>query len=263
MTNSERRIALCPQFRTPPGEARADWVIFAEVGRRLGFGAQFCFNHAAEVYGELAHLTAGRPCDQSGVSHARLASGGPLQWPCPATADPPPETARLYTDYHFPTPDGRARFAACHSRGLAEPPDDDFPYVLTTGRLYGHWHTQSRTGRIEKTRKMHPHPLIEVHPGDAAALGVSDGDWLEVRSRRGMARFPARVTPNIRRGTVFVPMHWGALWADQAEANALTHAAACPDSKQPELKACAVQLQAIAPPGSDRSAVLVPAVATP
>jgi ferredoxin-nitrate reductase len=262
MTNSERRITLCPQFRTPPGEARADWVIFAEVGQRLGFGAQFHFNHAAEVYGELARLTAGRPCDQSGISHARLATDGPLQWPCPATAEPSTGTARLYTDRRFPTPDGRARFIACHSRGLAEPPDDDFPYVLTTGRLYGHWHTQSRTGRIEKTQKMHPHPFIEVHPRDAADLGVKEGDWLEVRSRRGMAHFPVQVTPNITVGTVFVPMHWGALWADQAEANALTHAAACPDSKQPELKACAVQLQAIAPPRIEHAAMPVPASAT-
>jgi ferredoxin-nitrate reductase len=114
--------------------------------------------------------------------------------------------------------------------------------VLTNGRLYGHWHTQSRTGRIPKLHKMHPDPFIEIHPKDAARIGVQAQDWVEVRSRRGTARFPVTLTKGIAPGTVFVPMHWGELWAEQAEANALTHAVACPDSKQPELKACAVQL---------------------
>ncbi len=89
---------------------------------------------------------------------------------------------------------------------------------------------------------MHPDPFIEIHPRDAASLGIVDGQIVEVRSRRGEARFPAKITKAIAPGTVFVPMHWGALWADNAEANALTHPQACPDSLQPELKACAVQL---------------------
>jgi ferredoxin-nitrate reductase len=258
MTNSERRVTYCPQFRQPPGEARPDWMIFAEVGRRLGFADQFSFQTAAAVHAEYVQLTRDRPCDQTGISHARLAAAGPLQWPCPAvaTATDPPDAARLYTDHQFPTPDGRARFAAYHSQGLAEPPDAQYPLVLTTGRLYGHWHTQSRTGRIEKIRQMHPQPFIEVHPRDANALGLQDQDWVEVRSRRGSSRFPVLVTKAIAPGTVFVPMHWGALWANNAEANALTHAAACPDSKQPELKACAVQLTPIAAPKPEEVAGL-------
>jgi ferredoxin-nitrate reductase len=114
--------------------------------------------------------------------------------------------------------------------------------------LYGHWHTQTRTGRIEKIRQMHPHPFIEIHPRDAATIGVQNGERVEVRSRRGTARFPVLVTTAIAPGTVFVPMHWGALWADQAEANALTHPQSCPDSKQPELKACAVQIVPVVKP---------------
>jgi ferredoxin-nitrate reductase len=114
--------------------------------------------------------------------------------------------------------------------------------VLTNGRLYGHWHTLTRTGRIEKIRKIHPSPFIEVHPKDARALGIKDKDWVEVKSRRGKARFPVKLTKAISPGTVFVPMHWGELWADHAEANAMTHPECCPISKQPELKACAVQL---------------------
>jgi ferredoxin-nitrate reductase len=244
MTNSERVVTLCPQFRNPPGEAKADWEIFAEVGRRLGFAEMFPFTRSAEVYAEFVQLTGGRLCDQTGISYDRLRQEGPIQWPCPES-DRQTEhtnTKRLYTDFHFPTADGRARFAAFHSRGLAEPPDPDYPFVLTTGRLYGHWHTQSRTGRIPKIVKMHPDPFIEIHPRDAKQLGIEEENWVEVRSRRGMGRFPARITKAIAPGTVFVPMHWGALWAEAAEANAFTHPEACPDSLQPELKACAVKL---------------------
>ena len=89
---------------------------------------------------------------------------------------------------------------------------------------------------------MHPAPFLELHPRDAKKLGIEEGNWVEVRSRRGQARFPVQVTKAIAPGTAFVPMHWGKLWADDAEANALTHPEACPSSKQPELKACAVQL---------------------
>ncbi|MEB3885892.1 nitrate reductase [Lyngbya sp. CCY1209] len=246
MTNSERVVTLCPAFRNPPGEAKADWEIFAEVGRRLGFEKQFDFADSAEVYREFGRLTRDRPCDLSGLSHDRLKTQGPIQWPCPESEIEVNRTPkRLYTDFRFNTPDGRARFAACHARGLAEPPDPDYPLVLTTGRLYGHWHTQTRTGHIEKIRKMHPEPFIEIHPKDAKKLGIEEGNWVEVRSRRGAAFFPAKITKAIAPGTVFVPMHWGALWADRAEANALTHPESCPDSKQPELKACAVQLSPV------------------
>jgi ferredoxin-nitrate reductase len=263
MTNSERVVTLCPAFRQPPGQARADWEIFAEVGRRLGFDAQFRFQMAADVYAEFVQLTRDRPCDMSGISHERLHKLGPIQWPCSQSSndvlgkdeDVSPaakpltgqrQSKRLYTDLRFHTPDRRARFAAYHSNGLAEPADDNYPLVLTTGRLYGHWHTQTRTGRIEKTRKMHPAPFLEVHPRDAHKLAVDDGTWVEVRSRRGFARVQAKVTRAIAPGTVFMPMHWGALWADEAEVNALTHPEACPDSLEPELKACAVQVIPVA-----------------
>jgi ferredoxin-nitrate reductase len=254
MTNSERMVTLCPKFRNAPGEAKADWEIFAEVGRRLGFVDQFAFQDSAEVRAEFIQVTRGRVCDQTGINYQRLQAEGPIQWPCPeglqvkgssgheANQPSNQNQKRLYTDWSFPTPDGRARFGAYHSRGLAELPNPDYPFVLTTGRLYGHWHTQTRTGRIPKIVQMHPHPFIEIHPRDAEKLGIQDETWVEVRSRRGTCRFKAQVTKAIAPGTVFVPMHWGALWADGAEANALTHPESCPDSLQPELKACAVRL---------------------
>lgn len=263
MTNSERMVTLNRAFRAPVGQSKADWEIFAEVGRRLGFQEQFNFKNSAEVYSEFTRLTYKRPCDMTAMNYDRLAET-PLQWPCSIDEIPGTKLAnsggllgnlfkdkdksektsakRLYTDGRFNTPDGRAVFAAYHSKGLAEPPDEEYPLVLTVGRLYGHWHTQTRTGRIDKIVKMHPAPFIEIHPKDAAKLGIEEGEWVEVRSRRGFARFPALITKAIAPNCVFVPMHWGALWAENAEANSLTHPAACPISLEPELKACAVQL---------------------
>ena len=115
MTNSERRVTLCPAFREPPGEARADWAIFAELGRRLGFEEQFSYGSAAEVYAELVALTAGRVCDLSGLSHGLLAEHGPQQWPFPQGTAPGNGQARLYGDGRYPTPSGRTQL-------LADPP---------------------------------------------------------------------------------------------------------------------------------------------
>lgn len=241
MTNSERMVTLCQAFSKPVGEAKSDWEVFAEVGRRMGFADKFEFPNSAAVYQEFVQLTQGRLCDMTGLSHQRLLAEGPLQWPCPKDLNLS-SPKRLYTDLRFLTPDGRARFGAYHSRGLAEPPDPAYPLVLTTGRLYGHWHTQTRTGRVPKIEKMYPNPFIEIHPRDAKQLGITENALVEVKSRRGSSCFPAKVTKAIAPGTVFVPMHWGSLWADNAEANTLTHPEACPDSAQPELKACAVQL---------------------
>ncbi len=245
MTNSERCVTLCQAFQPPLGEARDDWSIFAEVGRRLGFADKFNFQSSADVHSEFVQITRDRPCDMTGISHAKLAKLGVMQW---QASDQHPEqdqvhNKRLYTDLQFHTPDRKARFGAYHSKGVFEIPDEQYPFILTTGRLYGHWHTQTRTGRIDKICQMHPNPFIEIHPKDANKFGINNGDLVEVRSRRGSSKFPALVTEAIARGVLFVPMHWGTLWADNAEANALTHPEADPDSKQPELKACAVAIK--------------------
>ncbi|PZV19539.1 MAG: nitrate reductase catalytic subunit [Pseudanabaena sp.] len=245
MTNSERCVTLCQAFQPPLGEARDDWSIFAEVGRRLGFADKFNFQSSADVHSEFVQITRDRPCDMTGISHAKLAKLGVMQW---QASDQNPDqdqvhNKRLYTDLQFHTPDRKARFGAYHSKGVFETPDEQYPFILTTGRLYGHWHTQTRTGRIDKIRQMHPNPFIEIHPKDANKFGINNGDVVEVRSRRGSSKFPALVTEAIARGVLFVPMHWGTLWADNAEANALTHPEADPDSKQPELKACAVAIK--------------------
>lgn len=243
MTNSERVVTLAPNFRNKDTDIKADWEIFAEVGKRLGFEKQFYFKNSAEVFKEFVSLTKNRPCDMSGLSYEILQKFGSIQWPFPEGSDPKNGYGkRLYTDFKFNTPNQKAQFVALHSKGLAEPPNPDYPFILTIGRLYGHWHTMTRTGRIPKIMKMHPKPLLEIHPKDAQNLAIEDGETIQVESKRGKCIFEVKITLAIAKGTIFVPMHWGALWADNAEANSLTHPEACPDSKQPELKACAVKL---------------------
>ncbi len=254
MVNSERRVTLCPAFREPPGEARPDWAIFAELGRRLGFERQFAWPDAAAVYDEFVALTAGRVCDSSGLSHALLADHGPQQWPFPAGTAPGGGQPRLYgnddpfpgapSGHRFPTANGRARLWADPPLGLAEPPDDAFPLVLTVGRYLGHWHTMTRTAHVARMVSMHPGPVLEVNPGDAEAAGLADGERGQLRSRRGCVLVTVQLSERIRSGTVFLPMHWGASQGDLAcEANRLMHELGCPLSRQPELKAAAVCLQ--------------------
>ena len=247
MTNSERRVTLCPAFRQPPGEARGDWEIFAELGRRLGFVSQFSFDSAAAVWQEFSALTAGRVCDLSGLSHGLLAEHGPQQWPFPQGCAPGAGQARLYGDRRFPTPSGRAQLVAEQPLGLAEPPCDQFPLVLTVGRYLGHWHTMTRTAHVERIQQRHPKPLLEVNPADAARHGLVDGALGQVRSRRGAVTAQVQITDRIRSGTVFLPMHWGASQEQACEANRLLHELGCPISKQPELKAAAVTLQPVTP----------------
>ena len=244
MTNSERRVTLCPAFREPPGEARPDWAIFAELGRRLGFEQQFRYGSASEVYAEFAALTAGRVCDLSGLSHALLAEHGPQQWPFLEGTEPGGGQPRLYVDHRFPTASGKARLLAEQPLGLAEPPCEQFPLVLTVGRYLGHWHTMTRTAHVARVIKQHPEALLEVHPCDAERHGVVDGAMAQVRSRRGVVSARVQVSARIRPGTVFLPMHWGASQLNPCEANRLMHELGCPHSKQPELKAAAVTLRA-------------------
>jgi ferredoxin-nitrate reductase len=241
MTSSERRLTYLPRLVDPPGEALPDAEIFARVAAELGAKAAFAWSGAAEIFDEFAALTAGRPCDYSGLSHGRLRAEGPRQWPVP-TADHP-GTERLYADRRFPTPDGRARFIAVHHVEPLEPADAAFPLVLTTGRVRDHWHTLTRTGKAPALVRRTPEPLLEVNTRDARALGLQDGDFVEVTSRRGKAVAQCRVTDAIRRGTCFLPFHWGRALGFYKSANNLTLSGRDRLSHQPELKACAVRLR--------------------
>src|SRR5262249_15066909 len=146
-TNSERMVAYSPKLWEAPGEALPDWEILARFARRLGFSG-FDWASAAEVWDEFAGLTAGRPCDMAGHTPARRPGQTSLPSACPTTDHP--GTKRRYQDGVFPTSDGRAVFLPRDHRTPRELPDHEFPFVLTTGRLYAHWHTLTRTGKVDK-----------------------------------------------------------------------------------------------------------------
>ena len=240
MTNSERRVTYCPSFRPRHGESRPDWEVFAELGRRLGFAEQFTYASSAEVYAEFTTLTEGRVCDVSGLSHGLLQAHGSQQWPFPKGQEPTRTSKRLYVGKRFPRASGRARFQSDAPLGLAEPPCDVYPLVLTVGRYLGQWHTMTRTGMVQRLNDMHPEPRLEMHPEDAKAYGVDDNGLAAITSRRGTLTARVTLTDRIRRGSVFLPMHWGFTQAEACEANTLMHEESCPISKQPELKASAV-----------------------
>jgi ferredoxin-nitrate reductase len=248
MTSSERRIGLVRRALDPPGEARPDWEIVAGLARHLGYGAAFAWPDAAAVFDEFAACTAGRPCDQSGVSHERLRREGGLQWPCPQLpVGEHPGTERLYADRRFPTPDGRARFAPTPHAPPAETPDPDFPLLLTTGRIADQWHTMTRTGHSPALRASAGAPTLSCHPLDAAEAGIRNGAEARIVSRRGELRLAVQVDDGLPRGVAFAPFHWGALRAAAGAGtlNQLTIAAVDPTSAQPELKALAVRLEPV------------------
>jgi ferredoxin-nitrate reductase len=241
-TNSERAVGYSPKLWDAPGEALPDAEIIARFARYMGF-AGFDHASAADVWDEFIQLTRDRPCDMAGATAARLRRLGTLQWPCP-TPDHP-GTKRRYLDGRFPTPDGRAVFLPRDHREPREVPDHEFPFVLTTGRLYAHWHTLTRTAKAEKLVRREPGPFVEVHPDDAAALDVAGGDLVQISSRRGTVQLPARLSEGVSRGMVFVPFHWGDLFGEGNAANYLTISAIGRVAKQPELKFCAVSLEKV------------------
>jgi ferredoxin-nitrate reductase len=248
-TNSERMVSYSPKLWDPPGEAWSDWRILARVGQLLGFTG-FDFASQAEVWDEYVGLTAGRPCDMAGMTSERLRAATNLQWPCP-TVDHP-GTKRRCLDQQFATPDGRAVFLPRPHREPRELVDHEFPFVLTTGRLYSHWHTLTRTAKSDKLVRREPEPFVEIHPDDAAELGVREGDLVQLSTRRGTIQLPARLSAGLTRGLVFVPFHWGDLYNPGNAANYLTISATGRVAKQPELKFCAVSLEkAPAAPASD------------
>jgi len=241
-TNSERTVAYSPKLWDAPGQALSDWEIVARYARTLGM-AGFDYGSAADVWDEFIPLTAARPCDMAGMTSRRLREASSLQWPCP-TADHP-GTKRRYLDHRFATPDGTARFLCCDHREPREVPDHEFPFVLTTGRLYSHWHTLTRTAKAEKLVRREPGPFVEINSADAARLGVAAGDIVQVSSRRGTVQLPARLREGVTPGMVFVPFHWGDMFGEGNAANYLTISAIGRVAKQPELKFCAVSLERV------------------
>lgn len=244
-TSSERLVSYSPKLFNPPGSALPDWQILARFATAYGLGG-FEYESAAEVWDEFRRATAGRPCDLTGITARRLREQRHVYWPC--LAEDHPGSPRRYLDGIFPTPDGRARFLPRPHRDPREPADHEFPFVLTTGRLYAHWHTLTRTAKCDKLVRRSPEPYLEMHPDDAAAVGVRPGDLVQVSSRRGTIRLPVRVSDAALPGTVFLPFHWGDQFAQGNAVNYLTLSATDTVSRQPELKFCAVAVEKVAGP---------------
>ena len=247
MTNSERRVTHLPKVVEPPGEARPDVWILCDFARRMGWGEAFAYRSEAEIFAEHTRLTAGTALDMTGIDYPRLQRLGSIQWPCPAADHP--GTERLFTDRRFATASGRARLHAVAEQDPGEPPCADFPFVLTTGRLRDQWHTMTRTGKVARLGQHERRPFAELHPDDAARLGVREGRTVEIASRYGNVRVPARLSDAIKPGVVFVPMHWGRTdtpRGDAGRANNVTSPRVDPRSKEPDFKYTAVAVRPLA-----------------
>ncbi|GIM92205.1 bifunctional nitrate reductase/sulfite reductase flavoprotein subunit alpha [Paractinoplanes toevensis] len=270
MINSERNLTLVHPAVDPPGEALPDWQLIAMVAREMGFGDQFGYGSAAEILDEIKQFWNPQTgYDLRGVTYERLAEGS-VQWPVPPDAgdrnpiryrnDGTSQPLRERPDgsrpaLTFATPDGRAVFHARPHMPPAELPDDDFPFVLNTGRLQHQWHTLTKTAKVAKLNRLNPGPFVEVNPADAARLGITAGQSVEIASRRGRAVLPAVLTDRVQVGNLFAPFHWNDLFGEYVSVNAVTSDAVDPLSFQPELKVCAVSLTPVAvPPSGDPSA---------
>ncbi|MFE4015949.1 molybdopterin-dependent oxidoreductase [Streptomyces sp. NPDC059101] len=264
MINSERNLTLVQGVLDPPGQALPDWQLIARVACAMGFADAFTYACAEEVFEELRQAWNPKTgWDLRGVTYERLRTT-PVQWPAPDAGGPDRNPIRYLNDgvsqtlleradgtrprLAFPTASGRARFFARPHLPPAELPDDDYPFVLNTGRLPHQWHTLTKTGKVARLAKLNPGPFVEVHPEDADARGIAEGDQVEIASRRGRAVLPAVVTGRVRPGTCFAPFHWNDLFGEYLSINAVTNDAVDPVSFQPEFKVCAVALTKTAAP---------------
>lgn len=260
MVNSERTVTLQQRVTDPVGDARPDWRLIAQMATALGFDG-FDHSSSAEVFAEITRFAnPATGYDLRGMSY-ELLRAGPMQWPCvdpgrrrnpiryrndgtdrPLSVDESGHRPRLA----FPTPSGRAVFWPRPHMAPDELPDDDFPFLLNTGRLPHQWHSMTKTGRIAKLGKLNGRPFVEVHPDDARRLGVGPDDQVEIASRRGRAVLPVRVSDRVRPGDCFAPFHWNDEQGEYLTINAVTNDAVDPESRQPEFKACAVALRRVA-----------------
>jgi len=270
LINSERRIGLVQKVSRAPGQALSDFNIFRLLSQAWGCGDLLReWSSPEAVFEILKRLSAGRPCDFTGIDgYGMLDACGGVQWPMPQTRNAEKGTRsepekgesalhsalrtpgsafrerRLFADGRFFTPDGRARFLFDPPAAVAEPVDDEFPFVLLTGRgTSAQWHTNTRTGKSAVLRSLYPQQAyVEVNPDDAERLGIPPHGRVAVVSRRARVECMAFVTGTVRPGQVFLPMHYGIT-------NQLTKPEFDPHSRQPSFKHCAVRLEPTDAPG--------------
>jgi len=241
-TNVEGRVIHHRRAVAPPGDAREDWRVMCDLADRLGAGEKFRFQSAAEIFEELRVASRGGVADYYGITWDRIDREFGVCWPCPSIGHP--GTPRLYEGNTFGHADGRAHFQPVDWRPAAEEPDEEFPVILTTGRVVSQYLSGTQTRRIGSLVAQYPQPRCEMHPKLAATLGVADDDFVCVESRRGQIVVRATVVRTIRPDTVFVPYHW----PHDRSANNCTVRAIDPVSNIPEYKICAVRVRKVDPP---------------
>lgn len=235
--NSERRIGTLKQVRKAPGKALSDFRIFQLLAHTWGVGDLFKkWTEPETVFGLLQQLSAGQPCDITGIQgYQDLDQSGGIQWP--KTTETCEQERRLFSDGKFHTPSGKARFLFDPPAPLPEPTSNEFPFTLMTGRgTSAQWHTQSRTQKSVVLRKLYPAALLlDLNPADAASLGIKDRDPVTISSKRASITALAHLTSSVNPGEVYLPMH-------EPNVNRLTFPAFDPHSRQPSYKACAVNV---------------------
>jgi len=230
-TSTERRVNRVRKAVEPPGEAKADWEIITALANKLEIPG-FNFESAEQIFEEVRQCTP----QYAGMTYARLEKPESLHWPCPTEEHP--GTPILHTA-KFSAPDGLGTFVGVEWHAPAEVTDEDYPFILTTGGILFHHDSGTMTRRSPTLNSEVQTGYVEINLEDAAELGIAKGDMVKVRTRRGEVITPAKVTQEIPKGILFVPLHF-----KEAAANVLTNSALDPDAKMPELKVCAAALQA-------------------
>lgn len=236
VTTGEGRVVRIRQAVRPPAQARTDWEIIVELAQRLGKELLFPYAEPEDIFRELCRASQGGPVDYAGLSYDKIEKSNGVFWPCPTRTHP--GTPRLFEDGRFAHPDGRAKFHPVTYRPPDEDVDEDYPIIMTSGRVVSQYLSGTQTRRIGPLVDQYPGPQVELHPQLADPLGITTGDMVRVESRRAALRLPALVVRTIRPDTIFIPYHWP---GDKA-ANRLTNRALDPVSKIPEFKVCAVRV---------------------
>ncbi|WP_298765284.1 nitrate reductase [uncultured Polaribacter sp.] len=241
MTNSERRISYLDKGIEPPGEALPDVEIFTRFAQKMNFEG-FNYKNNSEIFDEHCMLTKNTSIDISGLSYSRLQNEGSFQWPVPNKTHK--GTARLFTDNQFYTATQKANFnVPKFTENQSEKISSEFPLILTTGRIRDQWHTRTRTGKVNRLETHIKSPYLEMNGVDAFERGIKEGDIATINNKRGTVRVKVNFSYDIRKGVVFMPMHWGKILGnDFGRANNLTNNLVDPISKEPDFKFSAVQV---------------------
>ena len=237
VANVEGRVLHIQRAVDPPGNARVDWTIYCDLAQRLGKAAHFSYRSSREIFDELREASRGGHADYYGITYEKIDRQMGVFWPCPTLEHP--GTPRLFADGRSFHPDGKMQFVLTPYRESGDPVAPDFPLYLTTGRVVSQYLSGAQTRRIGALVDQYPAPRVELHPRLAEALGVREGEWVTVTTRRTELTLRAQVVRTIRPDTVFIPYHW----PDQQSANRLTHRTLDPRSRIPEFKVSACRVR--------------------